>query len=571
MKKRYSLIFSPVLCVTLANSNLQAQNCASTSNYSYEWPSHRNWFIGAGSGWTASVINMQTVAVTEVGAPGVGAASGGGAIGVYEGQSSASDDKGNLLFYENGRNIYTGTGANATKTYSGLLEGNESGAIQSRASGAQGSIIVKHPLNSNIFSVFTTDDALSGATVGLNHFTVSSAGALISGPTRLGTFRTSEAIAATRHSNGIDIWIMTLDVTGKYNAYLLKYDGIDLVNSNLNQAGAPNIASSNQFERGSIAFSWDGAKMVQTHGNTNQSNQIILYDFNNKTGAVNTAAGLQIGAASALNYYDVIFSPDNKRIFINSQVKGLEYYDISSGVAATIKASVKQTGITAINPFSMCAIEIGASGKLYIASGNAYGGVLREINEDLNTSTTFTTRDIAGTTCSLGLPTMYMPPTEDAILDTVSVLCNDGAAVDLNAYWACSGKSAEDTTNYSGTGITNTTKGVFDPAIAGVGSHLIYFSRGGITDTLKITVNNCGPLSGDEIATNSIGAIYPNPTDGIVFLGIGNHSRFYNIFGELVLTTNSSSVDASHLPTGIYTVSITNAKNEVSTQKLIKK
>ena len=85
------------------------ETCASNSSKPYEWPGQRNWFM-APNLYSGVVINMETMAVTSVGGPGNSVTS-------YEGTSAASNDKGELLFYTNGRSLWTGTGSSATKTY----------------------------------------------------------------------------------------------------------------------------------------------------------------------------------------------------------------------------------------------------------------------------------------------------------------------------------------------------------------------------------------------------------------------------------------------------------------------
>ena len=62
---------------------------------------------------------------------------------------------------------------------------------------------------------------------------VSRSGTLMSGPTRLGDFRTTEGIAATSHANGKDIWV-TVQEAGSTNLHsFLITEAIDLTTSSL--------------------------------------------------------------------------------------------------------------------------------------------------------------------------------------------------------------------------------------------------------------------------------------------------------------------------------------------------
>ncbi|MFT6716138.1 MAG: hypothetical protein ACJA0Q_000767 [Saprospiraceae bacterium] len=479
------------------SSQLYGQACASTSIYPYEWPSHRNWFMAAGNGWTGTIVNMQTMATTQAGATGAGDNLGGG-VSQYEGTAIVSDDNGNLLMYTNGRRMWTGT-LPAIRTYDGLLEGNEGGSTGSNGSASQGIISFRHPTAPNDIHVFTTDDAESGGTVGLNHFVFDLSGNLTAGPIRLGTFRSSEALAATRHSNGIDFWVTAMDNNGNFHAYLLTCTGIDIPNSNLSQAGGPDLSSNSQLERGGLAFSYDSQKMAQAHGSLIVSEKVSLYDFDNTTGAITNRMNI-CQAGQSFGPYDIIFSPDNNRLFVNFLGVGatLDYYDISSGVAATITASRASTGIAASVPTGRsAAIQMGAKGLLYMASGAAAIGPLREIQEDINTATSFTTVDIPGANGSLGLPRMFIPPLDNLEIQDPGVLCTVAPAVDLSTSWVCAGGNAEllggTYTSLKG-GITDPDSGIYDPSIVGVATDTVIFTLTGscgLVDTLIISVIDC--------------------------------------------------------------------------------
>ncbi|MFZ9848528.1 MAG: hypothetical protein ACO3EE_10310 [Flavobacteriales bacterium] len=219
------------------------QSCVTTSKNPWEWPSHSKWYFGDGN-----IINFSTGGTITTNSNRLS----------YEGISTASSDQGNLLFYTNGRNLWNATG---TLKSSALLEGNEGGGTGSKGSASQGVITVRHPLNPNVYYVFTTDDALGG-TLGLNYVTVDNLGNVLSGPTRLGAFRTTEGIAATMHGNGVDIWV-TVQQSGStnFNSFLIRCTGI--VTTPVVSSGAINV--SGDRERGGLAFSWDGKKFAQGH------------------------------------------------------------------------------------------------------------------------------------------------------------------------------------------------------------------------------------------------------------------------------------------------------------------
>ena len=74
----------------------------------------------------------------------------------------------------------------------------------------------------------------------------------------------------------------------------------------------------------------------------------------------------------------------------------------------------------------------------------------------------------------------------DANICPVPVLCHDGAPTLLT------GSTAGGT--WSGTGITNPSNGTFDPTVAGVGTHWVYYTLSCGTDSIQVTVNFCATL-----------------------------------------------------------------------------
>lgn len=563
LKKSYLMQIILVTLLTSSGTLNARHGCGSISPYSYDWAGHANWFMAPATGFEGILINMKTFTVTKTG----GAAT---PVQAYEGTSIASSDGENVLFYTNGRNVYSGSGSSTSVSYNGLLTGNENGTLNV-GSGTQGVITVRHPMNTGQYHVFTTDDAISN-TVGLNHFILDNEGKLISGPTRLGTYRSAEGIAATLHSNGYDIWLATTDVSGFFNAYLITCNGIDTANSNLNQPGVPALSGSK--ERGGMAFSWDRTKMAASYSQTwpHSNEAIVLYDFDNSTGTLSNL--MNIAPSSTLvNPSDIVFSPDNNRLYI-SQVGGtIDYLDLSSGVVSTISNSLTSTGISTPQGRG---IEIGPNGKLFLAGG--IGGGLLEVNEDINNDTTFTTSIVPGTSgySSLGLPTMFIPSHEIPIIQFVEPVCYNTAPVDLNTLWHCANTDAEIVPHiYTGTGITDSIKGIFDPSVTGEGLHMVTFINSNCssnTDDLFITVKNdstCVITSTME-RENKNSVIYPNPVHDYLYIGTNTSIQIYSPQGALVLETTASKVNVSTLKPGIYQVLLKDDNGHYRSQKLVK-
>jgi gliding motility-associated-like protein len=478
------------LLTIVFQTNSNAQTCASNSRIPYEWPGHRNWFISPNA-FTGAIIDMQTMNVTQAG-------DAWNPVRSYEAVSAASDDQGNLLFYTNGRSLWTGTGANVNETYNGLLTGNEAGLANGSAS--QGVITVRHPLDPERYWIITTDDALA-ATQGLNAFSFDSNGNLLSGPQRLGNFRTSEGISATFHENGVDIWVTVLESgTGFFSSFLLKCDGFQTPG-----VRSPGPTVDGNRERGGVAFSWDGNYFAQAHPNWWPDNDKIvsIYRFNKTTGQLYDPKNVSGAWGSP---YDITWSPNNQRVYVSMQNGAVHYLDISSWNEATINGTWTSTGINT----AFASMEIGPNGDMFLAHGVAGGGALRRVNGNLNNGNAFNASAVPGTNgmSHLGLPTIFLPPAEEPIIDPVADMCTSDAPIDLSTNWMCSGLDAEDPANnpnaYSGPGITNAAIGTFDPSVAGVGTHDIIFTYCSVDDTIQITVTQCGDCEVDVVNTAEI-------------------------------------------------------------------
>ena len=103
------------------------------------------------------------------------------------------------------------------------------------------------------------------------------------GANRLGEFYTSEGIAATKHANGVDIWITVIELNStNLRSYLLTSDGLD-TNAVVSDV-APNLFG--DAGRGGMAFSPDGSKLAVGTGLPwpQNSSRLIVYEFDNSTG-----------------------------------------------------------------------------------------------------------------------------------------------------------------------------------------------------------------------------------------------------------------------------------------------
>ena len=157
----------------------------------------------------------------------------------------------------------------------------------------------------------------------------------------------------------------------------------------------------------------------------------------------------------------------------------------------------------------------------------------------------------------------------NASIGYVGALCTTGSSVPLIG--TPSGGS------WSGTGVN--ANGIFDPFIAGVGSHTINYMVDGLCGdetSTTIVVDDCSSITENQIGSIDI---IPNPNNGVFNIAIASTGvkdfplEIYNQIGKLVykkdITINSNkqviAIDLSNLADGVYFISASN-----KTRKFIK-
>ena len=122
---------------------------------------------------------------------------------------------------------------------------------------------------------------------------------------------------------------------------------------------------------------------------------------------------------------------------------------------------------------------------------------------------------------------------------------------------------------------------IFDPAIAGIGTYSFTYTvydSCGIADNETITVMVDACLLIDE--NDSRVQVYPNPSDGIINIDLEgletelNRITIQNSIGQTVYTVDNTdrkqlSVDISHLPTGLYFLTIESSQESICKKLLL--
>ena len=133
---------------------------------------------------------------------------------------------------------------------------------------------------------------------------------------------------------------------------------------------------------------------------------------------------------------------------------------------------------------------------------------------------------------------------------------------------------------YSGNGVSGN---MFDPSLAGIGFHYVYFSFGDSlgclgVDSTQITVSSCG-VGINENSTFSQINIYPNPTNHLINVSMNNGGAPINytllsIDGKVVyqlnnVTDKNVTIDISNNSKGIYFLRVA-TENDSNVYKVIK-
>jgi len=308
-----------------------------------------NWYFGDRAGLTFNTGSP--IALTN------------GELNQLEGCASISTSNGVLLFYTNGVVIY-----NANHQ----IMANGSGLLGSDSS-TQSAIIIKQPLHTDRYYVFTTaaegnsngmaysvvDMSLNG---GLGDVLPAEKNIHLDGPM-------TEKLTAVYHENQQDIWVLSHRLNSDiFVGYLVTAAGISS-SPVLSAAGKVNVGGTTGPTLGIGALGYlkaspDGRKLASAV--TYISPGLELFDFNTATGIVSNAVEIN-------NYgtYGVEFSPDSKNLYCSTKfalVAGKLYqYDLSSGTQAGIVAS--ETVIS--NVLKYGALQLGIDGKIYVSENGS--------------------------------------------------------------------------------------------------------------------------------------------------------------------------------------------------------
>ncbi|MDB5256867.1 MAG: hypothetical protein JWM14_1562 [Chitinophagaceae bacterium] len=288
------------------------------------------------------------------------------------GMAVASDSQGNLLFYTNGINVWNVdhqimTNGSGLKGHQGLGQSAVIVPVENETikkyyifTSDGGTFNMGFP-NDSVFAYSVVDMSLKG---GKGDVTIKNE--ILISPV-------NESVAAVKHANGIDTWVLTHKLnTNEFYAYLVSACGVS----------SPVISNEGpiqlEFYQNYLKISPNGKKISYAFGPGTQKQYV--FDFDNTSGLVTNS--LSLGENSG--FVRCSFSPNSRYLYTEGTLPPtgdlvfLNQYDL---LASDIPASLKSIADTSIS-----AMQLGIDGKLYIATSRTkqFIDVLHNPNEPLD-------------------------------------------------------------------------------------------------------------------------------------------------------------------------------------------
>lgn len=299
-----------------------------------------NWYFGRYSGITFST-NPPSVLY-------------GSQMNQYEGSSSISDASGNLLFYTDGITVWD-------RTHTPMPNGT---GLWGHTSTTQ-CLIVPKPGSSSLYYIFTppyyystnplaysvVDMTLNGG-FGDVYVTAKNVALLDS---------STEKVAAVRHANGSDIWVLAHTFgDSAFHAFLLTSSGINPV------PVSTSIGSvhTDYFycKAGYLKFSAQGNKVAAAVLN---DSFFELFDFDNVTGILSHPLHFSYGSSTE-GFYGLEFSPDGSKLYAGRMSPYvLLQYNLLAASDSAIVASADSIYFSTQSSSPPTALQTGPDGRIY--------------------------------------------------------------------------------------------------------------------------------------------------------------------------------------------------------------
>ncbi len=301
-----------------------------------------------------------------------------------EGCSSISNSEGKFLFSSNGVSAISYISNPQIMEYNDGLHEQIYKDMFGHVSSTQSALIVKKPESDLIYYIFTsagfTGPPEPTPELGYNYSVVdlnkNGGNGVIIEINQLLFAPGTEQLAAVKHANGIDIWIITHTHKSEiFKVYLLTKFGIDKNKVITSTAGTMYDGVGSWGGVGYLKSNLKGDLLANCGPG---KNSLDILKFDNLTGYISSLVSISlknilIDDSKAIEPYSVEFSPDNTKLYLSDRGYYLFQFDISNLNAAYIKNNVKIIAYDKPKTGFGGALQIAPNGKIYIAAtGNLF-------------------------------------------------------------------------------------------------------------------------------------------------------------------------------------------------------
>lgn len=318
----------------------------------------------------------------------------------WEGISTVSDENGNLLFYSNSEDVFD-------STYNTMPNGDSLGGNVSNSQ----TLAVRKPGTSTLYYLFTTqnqtdikNNIITGFRYAIIDLNLNNGNGDVLAANQVVYNTCTETIAAIRHANKTDVWIVTHEMgNNNFRSYLLTCNGLDTIPV-VSSVGF-NYGWQSGNAAGQIKGSSDGNYIATS---IRDANLIEIFRFDDSTGILSNPVTLN----KIWKPYGVEFSKSEKYLFANGnsgfqlQARKIFRYDLSNYGQNSIQNSVDSIDVPTAWNNNIGGMQIRPGGEIYVArSQYSYLSVIQYPDSSIsNVQFLDSALSLGSGSSSLGLP-----------------------------------------------------------------------------------------------------------------------------------------------------------------------
>lgn len=318
-----------------------------------------NWYFGALAG-----VSFNGGSLTSLNDNGILRPIAFGQIQGPDNIAVVNDPAGNLLFYTEGRVFKNRLQQNMPSTPTDEYAFRESQQVVTRNPGNPDQyylfVIIQDGLMMRL-SYTIVDMSLDN---GLGDILLESAHTIVLN-------NVGQQMTTAQHANGRDIWVICQG-NGTFNSFLVSPGGVSTVAIRSQTGLSPVDGNFNNF--GAIETSPNNQLIA---GIFSDLGKVLLFEFDNLTGQLNSIYEDEPAIASPLPFTGVEFSINSEVLYVTHNTAGIRQYDLSD--LSQIPSFVSITPQTGGLAFSH--LKRGPDGKIYVSNrGTSFLGAINDPN-----------------------------------------------------------------------------------------------------------------------------------------------------------------------------------------------